>query len=180
MIDCSSGWLDYLLTSLASLAIKNPSVPSCILTWLPGLMMMLGSQRNRHIILISFWTTLSHAHNIANQEECYTHLLKVLIWPILHLSGLHLSVFLCLFFWINTSSLLKFWELDLLCRVVSHVCSSDLGQFADVILTWMDRMYNSMIAHWILILFFTEWYWFALGWARGQSGTSKGTKGRKN
>lgn len=35
----------YLFTSLASLAIKNPSVPSCILTWFPGLMRMLGIQR---------------------------------------------------------------------------------------------------------------------------------------
>lgn len=39
------GALDYLFTSLASLAIKNPSVPSCILTWFPGLMRMLGIQR---------------------------------------------------------------------------------------------------------------------------------------
>lgn len=85
---CSPGRPYYLFTSLASLAIKNPSVPSCILTWLPGLMRMLGSQRKRHILLVNFWTTFSSCTQHANQEEWYTHLLKPLIGPALLLSGL--------------------------------------------------------------------------------------------
>lgn len=55
---------DYLFTSLASLAIKNPSVPSCILTWLPGLMRMLSIERNRHSVQINHpGVTLVHAHD---------------------------------------------------------------------------------------------------------------------
>lgn len=85
VISCLPGQPDYLFTSLASLAIKNPSVPSCILTWLPGLMRILGSQKNRQIMLINFWTTLISCTQHANQEEWYTHLLKLLIGPACHL-----------------------------------------------------------------------------------------------
>lgn len=72
---------DYLFTSLASLAIKNPSVPSCILTWLPGLMRMLGSQKKRYTMLIKVQTTLSLCPQHANQEEWYTHLWKPVTGP---------------------------------------------------------------------------------------------------
>ena len=133
----SSGWPCYLFTSLASLAIKNPSVPSCILTWLPGLMRMLGSQRNRHIILINFQKILSSCTQHANQEEWYTHLLKPFNRTC---TGL-----------INTSSLLKFWE--------SSVCSVVLC------LMWFSHGWTECTTAWshteILTLFFTEWYWFA-------------------
>lgn len=63
---------EYLLTSLASLAIKNPNVPSCIFTWFPGLIRILFNQKemivlvNRNLILKKFTVQCS------NQEEWYT------------------------------------------------------------------------------------------------------------
>lgn len=39
------GGHEYLLTSLASLAIKNPKVPSCIFTWFPGLIRILFNEK---------------------------------------------------------------------------------------------------------------------------------------
>lgn len=122
-------WPDYLFTSLASLAIKNPSVPSCILTWFPGLIRMLGNQRHRHISLINFWTTLHSCTQHANQEEWYTHLFKSSIRSRLCFSGLDFCITL------NTWSQFRFWELGLLCSVC-HTCSSDciiyhLTEFTD-------------------------------------------------
>lgn len=37
----------YLLTSLASLAMKNPKVPSWILRWFPGLINILLSEQKQ-------------------------------------------------------------------------------------------------------------------------------------
>lgn len=37
----------HLFTSLASLAMKKPSVPSCIFTWLPGLIRVLWKTNHR-------------------------------------------------------------------------------------------------------------------------------------
>lgn len=66
---------------MASLAIKKPSVPSCILTWLPGLMRMLGGERDTHgqpSRSLIRGQTKSSCTRRANQEEWYTHLLKLL------------------------------------------------------------------------------------------------------
>lgn len=63
---------EYLLTSLASLAIKNPKVPSCIFTWFPGLIRILFNEKemimlvNRNLIFLKFTIKCS------NQEEWYT------------------------------------------------------------------------------------------------------------
>lgn len=69
---CTCVLSGYLFTSLASLAIKNPSVPSCILTWFPGLIRMLGIQRNRHRVQINPCTSPCLSTPVANQEEWYT------------------------------------------------------------------------------------------------------------
>lgn len=45
------GGHEYLLTSLASLAIKNPKVPSCIFTWFPGLIRILFDEKEMIVLV---------------------------------------------------------------------------------------------------------------------------------
>lgn len=121
---------NYLFTSLASLAIKNPRVPSCIFTLFPGLMRMLGNQRKRHIMLINFWKTSNSCTQHANQEEWYTAFVEA-------------ANRTCFFlFSFSTHGLIFIIYLVI---PLKHI--SDVGQFDDVILTRIDRMYNSMIPH---------------------------------
>lgn len=54
----------HLLTSLASLAMKKPSVPSCIFTWLPGLIRVLKNTQNPQ---------QQHTHTLTHSCSSFLH-----------------------------------------------------------------------------------------------------------